>query len=113
MTRGAKIGALTLVGSLVLIAGCIKGGILNRDLVFKTKNGDVIFSHRYHVKVQKLHCYYCHPRLFKKRFGADKFTMRDIWNGRYCGACHNGKIAFDARNPKNCSRCHKQTTGEK
>jgi c(7)-type cytochrome triheme protein len=40
----------------------------------------------------------------------DKFSMEDVWQGKYCGACHNGTKAFDAKNPKNCSRCHKQTT---
>jgi len=111
--KGVKIGALLLAGGILLVAGCFKGGVLNRDLVFKNKNGDVVFSHRYHVKVKKQHCSYCHPKLFKKRFGADKFTMQDIWNGKYCGACHNGTKAFDAKNPKNCSRCHKQTGREK
>jgi len=103
------VSVLALTATLV---GCFKGGVLNRDLVFKTKMGDVHFSHVYHVKVKKMHCSYCHPRLFKKRFGADKFTMRDIWQGKYCGACHNGRIAFDARNRNNCSRCHRQGGGE-
>jgi len=93
--------------------GCFEGGVLNRDLIFKNKNGDVVFSHVYHVKVKKQHCFYCHPKLFKKKFGADKFTMQDIWSGKYCGACHNGTKAFDAKNPKNCTRCHKQKGGEK
>jgi len=107
-----KLALFTALATAILIGGCFKGGVLNRDLVFKSKNGDVVFSHVYHVKVKKQHCSYCHPRIFKKKFGADKFTMRDIWEGKYCGACHNGTRAFSAKDPKNCSRCHKQQSGE-
>ena len=93
----------------LFIFSCFEGGVLNRDLVFKNKNGDVVFSHVYHVKVKKQRCSFCHPKPFKKKFGMDKFSMEDVWQGKYCGACHNGTKAFDAKNPKNCSRCHKQT----
>ncbi|ADU97292.1 cytochrome c3 family protein [Thermovibrio ammonificans] len=112
MKKKVAVAAAAVLSAATLVAGCFKGGVLNRDLVFKTKNGDVVFSHVYHVKVKKMHCSYCHPRLFKKRFGADHFTMRDIWQGKYCGACHNGKTAFSARDPRNCSRCHKQKAAE-
>jgi len=104
---------LIVISLLVALAGCFEGGVLNRELVFKNKNGDVHFSHVYHVKVKKQHCSYCHPKLFKKKFGSDKFTMKDIWEGKYCGACHNGTKAFSAKDPKNCSRCHSQGKGEK
>ncbi|MEO2083035.1 MAG: cytochrome c3 family protein [Desulfurobacteriaceae bacterium] len=97
----------------LFIYSCFKGGVLNRDLVFKNDNGNVVFSHVYHVKVKKQHCSYCHPKIFKKKFGADKFTMKDIWNGKYCGVCHNGSRAFDAKNPRNCIKCHKPKSGEK
>ena len=103
---------LTAAVASVLLFGCIEGGVLNRDLVFKNKNGDVVFSHVYHYKVKKQRCSYCHPKLFKKKFGYDKFTMQDIWNGKFCGACHNGTKAFDARKPENCTRCHKQKERE-
>ncbi|ADY73353.1 hypothetical protein Dester_0706 [Desulfurobacterium thermolithotrophum DSM 11699] len=99
-------GALLLSG--LFIFGCFEGGVLNKDLVFKNKNGDVVFSHVYHVKAAKQHCSYCHPKIFHKKFGKDKFSMHDIWQGKYCGVCHNGSKAFDAKNPKNCLRCHKQ-----
>ena len=107
-----KLLAAAGLGAFLVVAGCIEGGILNRDLVFKSEKGDVVFSHVYHVKVKKQRCSYCHPKLFKKQFGADKFTMKDIWEGKFCGACHNGGKAFDAKDPKNCSRCHKQASGE-
>ena len=100
---------LLLPAAALFIYGCFKGGVLNKNLVFKTPKGDVVFSHVYHVKVKHQHCFYCHPKLFKRKFGADHFTMQDIWQGKYCGACHNGVKAFSAKNPANCTRCHRQT----
>jgi c(7)-type cytochrome triheme protein len=30
--------------------------------------------------------------------------MDDIYAGNFCGVCHNGERAFDARS--HCTRCH-------
>jgi len=35
--------------------------------------------------------------------GAARVSMKDINNGEYCGACHNGKEAFPS---SECARCH-------
>jgi c(7)-type cytochrome triheme protein len=83
-----------------------RGSIFNKNIVFKSKNGDVVFSHYYHVVEKKQLCYYCHPGIFKIGAGMNKFTMQDIWNGRYCGVCHDGNKAFSAK--ANCLRCHKR-----
>ena len=96
----------------IVVFSCMEGGILNKDLVYKTSQGDVKFSHKFHVKVKKLKCSACHPEPFKKRFGANKFTMQDIWDGAFCGSCHNGKIAFNAKDPANCVNCHIQRSRE-
>ena len=96
----------------VLTLGCGQSGVLNKDLSFNATSkggpGDVVFSHRFHVKVKKQHCSYCHPEPFKKRRGMTKFSMKDIWSGKFCGKCHNGKVAFSAKEPGNCSRCHRK-----
>lgn len=36
--------------------------------------------------------------------GSVKITMAEIYAGKLCGACHNGKKAFEAK--ANCQRCH-------
>lgn len=36
--------------------------------------------------------------------GTVKITMEQIYAGKLCGVCHNGKMAFDAKG--NCQRCH-------
>jgi c(7)-type cytochrome triheme protein len=64
---------------------------------------DIIFSHSKHTVWNG--CELCHPDLFlgvKK--GATKYTMTDLFEGRYCGACHV-KVAFPQTD---CQRCHSQ-----
>lgn len=53
-------------------------------------------------------CKACHPSMFELRKGAARITMKAIYAGRYCGACHNGRAAFDARSERNCFRCHRK-----
>lgn len=62
---------------------------------------EIIFSHKKHTVWNG--CELCHPDLFVgvKR-GSEKYSMIDLFAGKYCGACH-GKVAF----PQNdCRRCH-------
>jgi len=53
-------------------------------------------------------CYACHDPIFKMQRGADAMTMDQIDDGKYCGACHNGRTAFASDNLSNCSQCHTQ-----
>ena len=78
------------------------------DIVFSRKDNEggtppAVFPHWVHRIRYK--CYACHPELFQMKAGADAITMDAIEQGKFCGACHNGKIAwgigFDT-----CNRCH-------
>ena len=53
-----------------------------------------------------LKCKECHNSgMFPKmKQGTVKITMNEIYEGKLCGVCHNGKRAFDAKG--NCARCH-------
>ena len=52
-------------------------------------------------------CYACHNTIFPmKEEGTKPITMQDISAGKYCGVCHNGKIAFSGDDLGSCSRCH-------
>lgn len=73
----------------------------------------VTFSHDEHVNKKGLSCDFCHPRLFKMaalsaQNEAD-FTMAGLAEGKYCGACHNGTMAF-ASNSR-CASCHSGVKG--
>lgn len=62
---------------------------------------DIIFSHKKHVVWNG--CEVCHPEIFvgvKK--GATKYSMVEIYDGRYCGVCHIS-VAFPLLD---CQRCH-------
>jgi c(7)-type cytochrome triheme protein len=62
---------------------------------------DIIFSHRKHTVWNG--CELCHPEIFvgvKK--GATRYSMVGIFEGKYCGLCHN-TVAFPLTD---CQRCH-------
>jgi c(7)-type cytochrome triheme protein len=62
---------------------------------------DIIFSHRKHTVWNG--CELCHPEIFigvKK--GATKYSMVEIYEGKYCGVCHS-TVAFPLID---CQRCH-------
>ena len=61
----------------------------------------IVFSHAKHTVWTG--CEGCHPEIFKgvKR-GATRYTMVEIFDGQYCGACHVS-VAFPA---SDCQRCH-------
>jgi len=64
---------------------------------------EIIFSHKKHTVWNG--CELCHPEIFIgiKR-GTTKYSMVDIYEGRFCGACH-GSVAFPLLD---CQRCHTQ-----
>ncbi|MGA2192460.1 MAG: c(7)-type cytochrome triheme domain-containing protein [Nitrospirota bacterium] len=62
---------------------------------------DIIFSHKKHTVWSG--CELCHPEIFvgvKK--GATKYSMQEIFEGKYCGVCHS-TVAFPVLD---CQRCH-------
>ncbi len=62
---------------------------------------EIIFSHAKHTVWSG--CEGCHPDIFVgvKR-GATRYTMVEIFEGKYCGACH-ASVAFPTLD---CQRCH-------
>jgi len=68
----------------------------------------VIFTHKLHTMEMGLECDSCHDEIFEMAAGTaeenDDFTMESLYNGKYCGACHDGDTAF-ASNTR-CTTCH-------
>lgn len=68
----------------------------------------VVFYHKTHTYELEMECDACHDDLFYMEAGAaeeeDDFTMEALYEGKYCGACHDGSTAFasDTR----CTTCH-------
>jgi len=71
--------------------------------------GKVIFDGAAH-KAKGLACKDCHtsPKLFEMKKGGVAITMKDMNDGKFCGACHNGTKAFSSKDAANCAKCHKK-----
>jgi c(7)-type cytochrome triheme protein len=69
----------------------------------------VIFPHWFHRI--RYRCKVCHADLgFEFKAGGNKMNMLHIIDGKYCGACHNGEIAWSV---ENCNLCHSAKPGTK
>ena len=81
------------------------------DIVFsrKTPGADEIppgvFPHWVHRINFK--CYVCHDAIFQMKAGTNPVTMENMQQGKFCGACHNGNVAFPV-GFDTCDRCHHQ-----
>ena len=77
-------------------------------IVFVKPVKAVDFSHKIHTMDAGLECDSCHDDLFEMEAGATEengdFTMQALYDGKYCGACHDGDMAF-ASNTR-CTICH-------
>jgi len=82
------------------------------DILYTQPVPAVIFRHKYHVDVKKLSCEKCHSGLFEMEALSaqekDDFTMKSLYEGKYCGACHDGEDAFAS--DTQCARCHVRLT---
>ncbi|RUM87652.1 MAG: hypothetical protein DSZ24_05690 [Thermodesulfatator sp.] len=77
-------------------------------IIFTKPLKAVLFEHKVHVEEAGLSCEDCHEDIFPMEAGATQenkdFNMQALYNGKYCGACHDGETAF-ASNTR-CATCH-------
>ena len=67
----------------------------------------VVFPHWFHRI--RFRCKVCHHELgFKMRAGANDVLMSEITEGRFCGMCHNDRVAWGA---DRCDLCHSGKPG--
>jgi len=67
----------------------------------------VVFPHWFHRV--RFRCKVCHTDLgFKFKAGGNEINMLKIIDGQFCGACHNGSVAWPA---DNCDLCHSAKPG--
>ncbi len=66
--------------------------------------GKVVFDGKIHAdKGNK--CNDCHTKIFQMKKNTFKMSKEEHGNGKFCGACHDGKKAF-AQDAANCAKCH-------
>jgi len=105
-TRGGIDWMLALRQGLITPrANITQDGDMQRrtdDIIMKqTRNMPyVLFPHGSHT--EWLACESCHPKPFVATAGANRVTMNDMYQGKFCGICHD-RVAFDTFA---CERCH-------
>ena len=104
------LGCLALL-NWVTVMGATPGTVPG-DIQYERLEGDpsemeafppAIFPHWVHRINYR--CDVCHDSLFEMKFGATPVSKDLIKEGKVCGACHNGRLAFSA-GFENCNRCH-------
>jgi c(7)-type cytochrome triheme protein len=120
--RGMRMNKLYKIFFLFLLLVFFKGNAHptvtgeygGGPIVFIKPVRAVIFEHKFHLR-KKFSCQSCHPDLFAQKAGEveqkDDFTMESFNQGKYCGKCHDGTIAFSV-NTK-CNWCHIGVQGHK
>ena len=95
---------------LIILAGVVYspdtraeyGDVVINNFSDKAGVRPVIFPHWFHRI--RFSCKSCHSDIgFQMKAGSNKIDMLKIINGEYCGACHNGQIAWSV---ENCELCH-------
>lgn len=97
------IGKVKLIDTLPEVSVRRKPFEVQKDYSIEAKIAglpQIIFSHKKHAVWSG--CELCHPDIFSVKTGSTKYTMQDIFAGKYCGLCH-GSVAFPATD---CQRCH-------
>jgi c(7)-type cytochrome triheme protein len=112
--RGAPriLFALALLGVIALAAPPVPAEYGDVVLNKRSEAGGVrpvVFPHWFHRI--RFRCKVCHHELgFEMRAGANDVRMADISDGKFCGMCHNGDIAWGA---ERCNLCHSGKPGLK
>lgn len=115
-----KLKILSALRSILVATALLFGGMMSSTLVH-AEYGDIVinnysdeagmrpavFPHWFHRI--RFRCKVCHADLgFKFQAGGNKINMLKIIDGEFCGACHNGEVAWST---ENCNLCHSGTPG--
>ena len=108
----AKKGLLVLTILFAGLAGIQPARAEYGDIVINNYSDPAgmrpaVFPHWFHRI--RFSCKVCHADLgFKFKAGGNEINMVKIIDGQYCGACHNGNIAWSV---ENCDLCHSGKPG--
>lgn len=101
----AFVAAIALAGSLLAIqkeSHAEYGDVVINNYSTDAGMRPVVFPHWFHRI--RFRCKVCHGDLgFKFDAGGNDINMLKIFDGEYCGACHDGQIAWGV---ENCTLCH-------
>jgi c(7)-type cytochrome triheme protein len=109
MAPAARMAGLALVGC-AMVAGLLAtddaraeyGDVVINNYSDKAGMRPVVFPHWFHRI--RFRCKVCHADLgFKFKAGGNEINMVKVIDGQFCGACHNGEVAWSI---ENCNMCH-------
>ena len=107
----SKLSSLVLVAIIVIVGFAINslpdraeaeyGDVVINEFSEDAGMRPVVFPHWFHRI--RFRCKVCHGDLgFAFKAGANEINMVKIIDGQYCGACHDGDVAWI----ENCELCH-------
>ena len=101
----------SLIFFALIAAGLAHNGLADDaggDIYYEQPVKGVIFSHAVHVDENGFDCETCHDDMFEMEAQAAEanhdFVMTEMEDGGYCGACHDGDMAFAVTTA--CATCH-------
>jgi c(7)-type cytochrome triheme protein len=112
--RVARLAGAALLGCAML-AGVLAtddaraeyGDVVINNYSDKAGMRPVVFPHWFHRI--RFRCKVCHADLgFKFKAGGNEINMVKVIDGQFCGACHNGEVAWSI---ENCNMCHSAKPG--
>lgn len=111
LTTGLMLSTIVAVWALLIIgvpeAQAEYGDVVINNYADKAGMRPAVFPHWFHRI--RFACKVCHADLgFKFKAGGNEITMAKIIDGQFCGACHNGEIAWSV---ENCNMCHSGIPG--
>jgi c(7)-type cytochrome triheme protein len=108
----SKLSSLALVAIIVIVGFAINslpdraeaeyGDVVINEFSEDAGMRPVVFPHWFHRI--RFRCKVCHGDLgFAFKAGANEINMVKIIDSQYCGACHDGDVAWSI---ENCELCH-------
>ncbi|MBI3918798.1 MAG: hypothetical protein HY322_17540 [Betaproteobacteria bacterium] len=112
--RGKTVaaGAALVAGVMMLCGGEREARAEYGDVVMNNYSDaagmrPAVFPHWFHRV--RFRCKVCHSDLgIKFKAGGNEINMLKIIDGQFCGACHNGSVAWSV---ENCDLCHSAKPG--
>ena len=103
----AVIGAALILSMVARGARAEYGDVVINNYSDAAGIRPVVFPHWFHR--MRFRCKVCHSDLgFKFAAGGNDINMLKVIDGQFCGACHNGGIAWAV---ENCELCHSGKPG--
>ncbi len=100
------LGLVILLATSLIVPASLQARWIKDKILYRIEDaGNVEFSHYRHLEIIGNDCPSCHNDIFHIVTAKNpKFKMKDMEQGKSCGACHNGKQAFSVAD--DCDACH-------